>query len=315
MNNTIFNSIYHEEIQDFNGNSYTGHMALHRHGTGSINYPNSKSLHGSWQYDVFIQSHDSKIIYPNGDVYFGYVDIDNNDVFPNGKGIMKYANGSLYEGDWKDEYYYGKGKFTFDNSSNIMSVDGIWDDDELLDDCNHEIKYKNGNVYIGEAFIYNANINNLCPDGIGTLTFNCSNSNIVFPKFEVFQIIGTWQEGYIASDYDHKVIYKTGEIYIGKINEYNVNNGNDTIFPNGRGKMIFNCIDSIILNIIGTWENGSIVNIEKIVYNTKKIQARSKLNYSIREAGYLPFTDENSALGKRFRKAAQNFNERNGIVC
>ena len=241
-----------------------------------------------------------------------------------------------------------------------MSVDGIWDDNELLNDCDHEIKYKNGNVYIGEAFIYNANIDNLCPDGIGTLTFNCSNSNIaiqalslsqvpsgcsrcntVFPKFEVFQIIGTWQEGYIASDYDYKVIYKTGEIYIGKVNEYNVNNRvfreipqpsvspaaphqeqavlgaaeNDTIFPNGRGKMIFNSFDSIILNIIGTWQNGCIVNIETIVYNTQKIELQSELNHCIRDAAYLPITDEKSVLGKRFREAGKNFNERNGIVC
>lgn len=313
MNENTFNSIYHEHIES-NRNSYTGHMALHRHGTGSINYPNSKSLHGLWQYDVFVQSDDNKITYQTGDVYFGHLEIDDNDVYPDGNGIMKYVGGSLYEGEWRDEYHCGKGKFTFDNSSNIMSIEGIWDDDELLDDCDHEIKYKNGNVYIGEAFIYNANIDNLCPDGIRTLTFNCSNSNTVFPKFEVFQIIGTWQEGYIASDYDHKVIYKTGEIYIGKVNEYNVNNGNNTIFPNGRGKMIFNCIDSIILNIIGTWEYGSIVNIEKIVYNTEKIEARSDLNYSIREAGYLPFTDEKFVLGKWFRKAGQNFNERNGIV-
>jgi len=40
---------------------------------------------------------------------------------------MKYYNGNKYEGNWKDDMFYGSGKLTYKNGS---SYDGNWVNNE-----------------------------------------------------------------------------------------------------------------------------------------------------------------------------------------
>ena len=52
------------------------------------------------------------IEYPNGDRYVGEV---NGRYIPNGMGVLTYANGSVYEGDFKNGELGGAGTFTDEN--------------------------------------------------------------------------------------------------------------------------------------------------------------------------------------------------------
>ena len=60
----------------------------------------------------------------NGDVYTGDV---NNDGKFHGNGTMKYADGSLYTGEWRDNKRNGKGCIKYANGN---SYDGEWRDDK-----------------------------------------------------------------------------------------------------------------------------------------------------------------------------------------
>ena len=46
-----------------------------------------------------------------------------------GKGIYKYADGDVYDGEWKDDKKHGKGIFKYVSGEKI---DGVWNNDELL---------------------------------------------------------------------------------------------------------------------------------------------------------------------------------------
>lgn len=63
----------------------------------------------------------------------------------NGSGEMKYSNGGVYYGQWKEDYRHGKGKMKYLNGD---VYDGQWEED-----YRHgigEMKYSNGNVYYGK---------------------------------------------------------------------------------------------------------------------------------------------------------------------
>lgn len=60
-------------------------------------------------------------IYPNGDVYEGDVNAENN---PHGKGTMNYNNGiRRYEGEWENGQRSGQGTYTYTNGSTYV---GNW---------------------------------------------------------------------------------------------------------------------------------------------------------------------------------------------
>ena len=83
------------------------------------------------------------IKYPNGDVYIGEV---NNGNKRHGKGKMTYKRaGMVYEGEWKNGLYYGKGKKTYGN--------GDWYKGGWKDGYQHgqgKYTYAHGSVYEGE---------------------------------------------------------------------------------------------------------------------------------------------------------------------
>jgi len=46
-----------------------------------------------------------------------------------GKGIYKYADGYVYDGEWKDDKRHEKRFFKYASGEKI---DGVWNNDELL---------------------------------------------------------------------------------------------------------------------------------------------------------------------------------------
>ena len=42
-----------------------------------------------------------------------------------GRGVFKFANGDMYDGDWKDNYMHGRGFFKYADGS---SYEGEWKD-------------------------------------------------------------------------------------------------------------------------------------------------------------------------------------------
>jgi hypothetical protein len=63
-----------------------------------------------------------KIIYPNKDEYEGEC---NEDGFKNGKGIMKYNNGEIYKGNWKDDKKNGNGLLCFNKGDMELFYNNI----------------------------------------------------------------------------------------------------------------------------------------------------------------------------------------------
>ena len=52
-----------------------------------------------------------------------------NSMKKNGFGKQNYLNGSIYEGEWKDDKYHGQGTFTFANG---IIKKGLWKNDEFV---------------------------------------------------------------------------------------------------------------------------------------------------------------------------------------
>lgn len=42
-----------------------------------------------------------------------------------GRGVFKFSNGDMYDGDWKDNYMHGRGIFKYADGS---SYEGEWKD-------------------------------------------------------------------------------------------------------------------------------------------------------------------------------------------
>ena len=57
---------------------------------------------------------------------------------------MKYANGDIYEGDWVDDKYHGKGTLKYANGD---IYEGIWCLNKKKEGT---FKYSNGDIYEGE---------------------------------------------------------------------------------------------------------------------------------------------------------------------
>jgi len=84
----------------------------------------------------------STIKYPTGDTYTGQVD---SNAQRNGKGILKWANGDIYDGRWLADMAHGKGKYTWADG---REYDGPWFNN--LMHGNGILKLEDGNGYGGE---------------------------------------------------------------------------------------------------------------------------------------------------------------------
>lgn len=80
---------------------------------------------------------------------------DGEEYIREGKGIMQYTNGDIYEGKWDYDYKDGQGIMTYANGD---VYEGYWYEDML--DGDGIIKYANGDVYTGElvAFLSNDDV-------------------------------------------------------------------------------------------------------------------------------------------------------------
>ena len=67
----------------------------------------------------------TSITYPNGDQYTGESSGNSGDqyLYPNGTGLMKYNNGSVFVGKWKDGSPHGEGTFIDDQSKYVGQVE------------------------------------------------------------------------------------------------------------------------------------------------------------------------------------------------
>lgn len=84
-------------------------------------------------------------ILPNGDRYEGYFVKDTM----HGPGEMRFSNGAVYRGEFRDGQQSGSGNFkTIVNNSILINYDG-----EFLNNCFHGkgvLKLDNGDVYEGQ---------------------------------------------------------------------------------------------------------------------------------------------------------------------
>ena len=97
----------------------------------------------------------STIVYFNGDSYVGEVD---GNGLKSGRGIMKWENADVYDGEFKNDLPNGKGKYTW-TSGNIY-------DGEFKDGLSHgkgKITWTNDSVFVGE---FKDNL----PNGKGKIT-------------------------------------------------------------------------------------------------------------------------------------------------
>ena len=90
-----------------------------------------------WKNGIFNKG---RIYYPNG-IYEGQV---NKKAF-NGKGILKYKNGDIYEGDFEDGIKKGNGKMIF-FKKNIEYI-GDFTNEELI--LEQPIIFNNNKIYYG----------------------------------------------------------------------------------------------------------------------------------------------------------------------
>ena len=81
-------------------------------------------------------------IWKNGNRYSGNFEHDNI----NGYGEMKYANGDIYTGEWKDGLRCGIGKF----SSNESVIFARWENDKDIEQIDEGIFERINKVAIGK---------------------------------------------------------------------------------------------------------------------------------------------------------------------
>lgn len=83
------------------------------HGSGTLTYTNGRKLISEWKEGVRCQN-PSRIIYPNGDEFFGLVELGTGLKL---EGTYTHINGDVYQGEWATidevETKHGNGKMTF----------------------------------------------------------------------------------------------------------------------------------------------------------------------------------------------------------
>jgi hypothetical protein len=187
--------------------------------------------------------------FANGDVYEG----DWKDNKRDGKGKMTFANGDVYEGDWKDNKRDGKGKETFANGN---VYEGDWKDDKRngkgketwANDYVYEGDWKDHHIHgygimkYANGDVYEGEYKDGERDGKGKETLT---------NGDVYE--GDWNTDRIHGDGIMK--YANGDVYDGQWDDVVINEDGDeqwTIEKNGEGVMKYangNVYD-------GEWVNG-----------------------------------------------------------
>lgn len=177
------------------------------------------------------------ITYSNGDVFDGCW---KNDKIENG--IMKYSNNSSYEGEWLENKRHGKGILTYPNG-NILN--GQWDNNKIIYGI---MTFMNGNVYNGnfkndkndvndQNDVNNQNDQNFIQFDYGTMEYSNGNKYTGHWNNNLKHNLGT-------------MIYSDGNVFTG-------NWLNDSMKD---GKLLFANKDYCE----GTWENNIMIGKIKV---------------------------------------------------
>ena len=99
-----------------------------REGIGEMLYPNGDRYYGTWRFGDRLAGF---LTYANGNVYVGQfarrtLQNDRNDP---SEGEMRYADGTVYNGAWRDGKPHGVGKFT-DVDGTVL--EGRFEDGEFV---------------------------------------------------------------------------------------------------------------------------------------------------------------------------------------
>lgn len=216
-------------------------------GEGTLYKENNETVTGIWKNGKI---HEKMMEFSNeiGD-YYGYI----KDGKPSRRGILKYKDGSVYDGEWKNGKYDGEGVFSCleytykgnflnnypNGNGSILFYDyssyvGSWKDG--MANGQGVMKFSNGDVYNGEWLSNEFN-------GNGTYMF--STGDIYIGGFanglqsgdgmymgKNFSYSGGWEEGWINGF--GTIEYENGEVYEGNFVEnqkygygkYSFNSGN-----------------------------------------------------------------------------------------
>ena len=121
------------------------------------------------------------IYFPNGNVYEG--NYENN--LRNGYGKMTWSDGDVYEGNWKNDYQHGYGKYTWPDGD---VYEGNWKND---------YKYGYGKMTWSDGGVYEGNWENNMRNGYGKVTW--SNGDVYEGNLENNTLDGygkyTWSDG------------------------------------------------------------------------------------------------------------------------
>ena len=145
----------HEDINYDNGDSYQGTINKNnkKEGYGTYKTKNGFKYKTVWKddkitdYGIFIE--------PEGNYIKGHIE-GNID----GEGIIRYFNGSMYEGQFKNWKYEGKGKITFKNGG---SYEG---------DFYNNLIHGKGKYIYPDGKIYEGNFQNGLKHGFGKISWN-----------------------------------------------------------------------------------------------------------------------------------------------
>ncbi len=183
------------QVKYLHGAIYEGEMNRNdqRQGQGTLIDEFKHLYEGQWNAD---QLSKGKITYPSGNVFIGTI----QDYYPI-RGIMKYKNGSTYEGDFAKDQAHGQGKYV-DSKGNIFTGE-FANSQYTVGQMNkhdgtiyigkfHDLKPAEGRMNANQGYIYTGQFKKGRPHGLGRLQFN--HTNISFEgQFDDRRIVsGSW---------------------------------------------------------------------------------------------------------------------------
>jgi len=224
-------------------------------------------------------------VYPNGDIYDGEgINGDGYAVLQkkNGKGKMKYANGDIYEGKWKDDKITGLGKMTFANGDVLQITKRAQKQSEFDSGI---MTCKNGDIIEGKWTNYNP---------IGKLKMTYKNGDIYQGSIHNNQRYGIG-----------KYTYENGDVYEGRF---------ESNLKDGKGTLTFK--NSIIKSINGIWKNDVLTENARYMYDQDKLNAQQQVKELINNLRFAPRDIPNKFapfIGSKYRKTKKSYDKRQNI--
>jgi hypothetical protein len=200
-----------------NGDIYTGELRKIKEEDDDEDYPDGYGI----------------MRYANGDVHhlYGYLDLEHlqyyqllhhllengTSIYSNGnlcdgaistaRGIMLYANGDVYNGEWYNDLKHGPGVMNYANGDVYA---GQWEND---------LKHRKGNMFYANGDKYNGQWLNDLINGTGTMTY--ANEDVY---------VGQWLNGF--KNGTGTMTYANGDVYEGEwVNDSPIDFVQDTTDP------------------------------------------------------------------------------------